>query len=83
MKIARLATIAIIAAAPAIGVTAPAAADPPVNTDGSGHIHHVWLGDGSCLELDSVSWDAVDSGMHRGANSSTSARGPWHGPCPS
>ncbi|MDQ4054176.1 MAG: hypothetical protein M3237_15935 [Actinomycetota bacterium] len=60
----------------------PAAADPPVNTDGTGHVHHVMLGNGECLQLDSVSWDAVARGLHRGANASTSAHGPWHNPCP-
>ena len=70
------------AAVATLALAGPAAADPPVNTDGSGHIHHVMLGNGECVELDSVSWDAVARGLHRGANSSTSASGPWHGACP-
>ena len=65
-----------------VALASPAAADPPVNTDGSGHIHHVILGNGECVQLDSVSWDAAARGLHRGANASTSVHGPWHGPCP-
>lgn len=65
-----------------VALAGPAGAAPPVNTDGTGHVHHVILGTGECLQLDSVTWDAVARGMHRGANASTSARGPWHGPCP-
>ena len=60
----------------------PVAAAPPVNTDGTGHVHHVLLGNGECVQLDSVSWDAVARGMHMGANASSKAHGPWHGPCP-
>jgi hypothetical protein len=70
------------AALASVALASPAAADPPVNTDGSGHIHHVILGNGACVELDSVSWDAVARGLHRGANESSSAHGPWHGACP-
>jgi hypothetical protein len=65
-----------------IALAGPAAADPPVNHDGSGHIHHVILGNGECVQLDSVSWDSVTRGLHQGANRSTSAHGPWHGFCP-
>lgn len=60
----------------------PAAAEPPVNHDDSGHVHHVWLGNGECHQIDSVTWDPTGRGMHRGANSSGPERGPWHGPCP-
>jgi len=65
-----------------VALAGPAVADSPVNTDGSGHVHHVMLGNGECVQLDSVSWDAVARGLHQGANASTSANGPWHGPCP-
>lgn len=65
-----------------LGVAGSAAAEPPVNIDGTGHVHHVWRGDGTCLQIDAVHWDAVSRGLHQGANSSTSATGPWHGPCP-
>lgn len=65
-----------------IGLASPAAADPPVNRDGSGHVHHVWTGSGECQEINAVSWDAAANGLHRGANSSGSGAGPWHGPCP-
>jgi hypothetical protein len=71
-----------VAVLASVALAGPAAADPPVNRDGTGHVHHVILGSGECLQLDSVSWDAVDRGLHQGANSSTIARGPWHGPCP-
>jgi hypothetical protein len=71
-----------IAAVASVALASPAAANPPVNTDGSGHVHHVMLGNGECVQLDSVSWDAVARGLHRGGNASTSAHGPWHGPCP-
>jgi hypothetical protein len=71
-----------IALLASVALAAPAAADPPVNTDGSGHIHHVILGNGECVQIDSVSWDAVSRGLHQGANASTIASGPWHGPCP-
>ena len=83
MSTLRLLALGATTAVLTLGAEAPASADPPVNTDGTGHVHHVWLGGGECLQLDSVTWDATDRGMHRGANSSTSARGPWHGPCPS
>jgi hypothetical protein len=36
-----------------VALTGPAVADPPVNTDGSGHVHHVMLGNGECVQLDS------------------------------
>lgn len=65
-----------------IGLAGPAAAGPPVNTDGSGHVHHVRTGNGECHEINAVSWDATENGLHRGANSSGVDSGPWHGPCP-
>ncbi|GHD03128.1 hypothetical protein [Zhihengliuella salsuginis] len=64
------------------GIAGPAAASPPVNPDQGGHVHHVWLGNGECHEIDAVTWEAADNGMHRGANSSGPGAGPWHGPCP-
>lgn len=71
------------AALASVALAGPATAGPPpVNTDGTGHVHHVVLGSGECLQLDSVSWDAVARGLHQGATSSTIASGPWHGACP-
>lgn len=79
MKICRAMASALAAAS--IAIAAPAAADPPVNPDG-GHVHHVWLGNGECHEINAVTWEASDRGLHRGANASGSGAGPWHGPCP-
>lgn len=81
----RIKTLAVAATTVTVtvlgGWTVPTSAEPPVNTDGSGHVHHVWLGNGSCLQIDAVTWDATTTGMHRGANMSGVDHGPWHGPC--
>ena len=37
-----------------VALAGPAAAEPPVNTDGSGHIHHVMVGNGECVQVDSA-----------------------------
>lgn len=74
-------TLAAALSTATVALAGPATAEPPVNTDDSGHIHHVWLGNGECRQIDAVTWDATHRGMHRGANSSGQASGPWHGPC--
>ena len=56
---------------------------PPVSHElvPGAHTHHVHTGNGGCVDIDSVYFLPLDHGLHQGANSSTSARGPWHGPC--
>lgn len=57
----------------------PVYAAPPIS-EGAGHIHHVDTGAG-CVEIDAVKFLPGDRGLHQGADSSTTGRGPWHGPC--
>ena len=58
---------------------ASAVAAPPHGA--GGHTHHVWTGNGECVDIDSVAFLAQARGLHRGASSSGTG-GPAHGACP-
>lgn len=83
MSMARATRRALVAAAIVAGMsgsTTAALADPP-HGDG-GHVHRVQTGNGECVDVNSVAFLVEDRGLHRGANSSGSDQGPWHGACP-
>lgn len=71
---------AVAAAIAAASAMAPAASAAPPHGD-DGHTHHVITGDGGCVPLDAVAFDAVPRGLHLGATRSGRERGPWHGDC--
>lgn len=74
----RMITIAL-ATAISMAMATGAMAAPP-HGDG-GHTHHVDTGDGGCVDIDAVTFLGQDRGLHRGAGSSGSEQGPWHGSC--
>lgn len=67
-----------LAAAPA-ALAAPAEQSPIGGPNA--HPHHVHTGNGECQNIDSVRFEPGDRGVHRGANESGPAQGPWHGTC--
>ena len=71
--------VAMLAAVSLSLVTPVAHAEPPVSD--SGHTHHVTTGNGDCVDISAVRFLGGDRGLHQGANSSGSERGPWHGSC--
>lgn len=74
----RMITIALATAASMAMATGAVAAPP--HGDG-GHTHHVHTGDGGCVDVDAVAFLVKDRGLHRGAHSSGSEQGIWHGTC--
>ena len=77
-----LATLALVTSLFLAGGTA--LADPNENSVVGGpgaHPHHVDLGNGDCVNIDSVLFEPAARGLHRGSNSSTPANGPFHGSC--
>ena len=48
---------------------------------GSGHTHHIHTGNGGCVDIDSVQFEAVDKGLHQGATQSGRTQGPSHQTC--
>ena len=75
----RIATV-LAGALAAVGLsTAPVVAAPPHGP--GGHTHHVWTGNGECVDIDSVAFLAEQRGLHRGASASGPG-GPGHGACP-
>lgn len=61
-------------------LTAPAE-QSPIGSGPPAHYHHVHTGNGECHDIDSVRFEGGDRGLHRGANKSGAAHGPWHGTC--
>jgi hypothetical protein len=57
-----------------------ALAAPPIG-GGTQHPHHVVTGNGGCIDINAVLFNAEDRGLHQGATSS-GGNGLWHGPCP-
>ena len=71
-----------------VGLTSGTAfADPVVTHDptapGMPHTHHVHLGNGGCVDIDSVYFLADPArGLHGGSNASNGhLQGPFHGSC--
>jgi hypothetical protein len=98
------ATMAALAVVLAFGLaaTSTALANAPVSSPGHElsadrvpHPHHVFTGNGGCVDINAVLFAAADEageeeqrGLHRGANASSFnpagddlTRGPFHGPC--
>jgi hypothetical protein len=75
----RLLVAVAIAGAAILGVAPSAVAAPPHGT--GGHVHHVHVGNGGCVQIDAVAFLAESRGLHQGANASGVEKGVWHGPC--
>jgi hypothetical protein len=46
------------------------------------HPHHVFTGNGGCVDINSVYFEPdATRGLHGASFASTITRGPWHGPC--
>lgn len=64
----------------------PASAAPPVSHHpggaGHAHSHHIHTGNGRCVDIASVFFNADVRGLHRGADASRGPlQGPYHGTC--
>ena len=76
-----LATSAVMAFVGSAALAGTAAADPPLHGR-SAHSHHVHLGNGGCVDIDSVWFNAESHrGLHRGSEASGHHQGPYHGTC--
>ena len=84
----RLLAGAVVAGALALSVPAALAADPPAAPPSPvgglfAHVHHVFTGNGGCVEINAVTFEPATNGLHQGSNASGGAElGPFHGPCP-
>ena len=66
----------------ALGADPPAADQSPIGGTGA-HTHHVFIGNGGCVDIDAVMFEPTTSGLHQGSNASGGAElGPFHLPCP-
>jgi hypothetical protein len=78
-RIILLVTVALLMALSTGVAKAQPADEAPVGP--GGHYHHVITGNGGCVDIDSVTFEGGDRGLHRGANES-GTHGPSHGMCP-
>ncbi|MFJ5860265.1 hypothetical protein ACIQCM_02450 [Pseudarthrobacter sp. NPDC092439] len=64
------------AGVPAMAATPPAAEQSPL---GGEHAHqHVVMTPSGCVDIDQVLFEPDVRGLHRAANESGPAKGPWH-----
>ena len=76
-----LVTVALLMVAFASVAQAQPADKSPVNPT-TGHTHHVHTGNGECVDINSVKFEADTRGLHQGSNASGfHTQGPFHGPC--
>ena len=78
-RILLLVTVALLMAVFTSVANAQPAEESPVGGEGA-HPHHVNTGSG-CKDIDSVTFEPDDRGLHRGSDESGPERGPFHGSC--
>lgn len=85
--LALLASLALLAF-PVVGFADSHPADEAPIGGRTSHPHHVHTGNGECVAIDSVLFEADVRGLHQGANASSfnpadggHEQGPIHGPC--
>ena len=75
----KIAAACVLAGALAMTPTVASAA-PPIG-GATAHPHHVHLGNGDCVDIDSVLFNVDTRGMHRSSMESGREQGTFHGTC--